>query len=63
LKKEREKIANLLLEMFSNEKIKETAKMGSYGIQSVLEIMKNIPLINQEYLKRLEEERLEEFLT
>ena len=62
LKKEREKIADLLLEMFGNEKIKETAKMGSYGIQSVLEIMKNIPLINQEYLKRLEGERLEEFL-
>ena len=63
LKKEREKIANLLLEMFNNEKIKETAKMGSYGIQSVLEVMKNIPLISQEYLKSLEEERLEEFLT
>jgi len=47
--------------MFNNN-IKETAKMGSYGIQSILEIMKNVPLIDQEYVKNLEEERLEEFL-
>ncbi|MCE8162995.1 MAG: hypothetical protein I3273_00450 [Candidatus Moeniiplasma glomeromycotorum] len=62
LKQEREKVADLLLEMFRNKNIKDTAKMGRYGIQKIIEIMKELPTIGQEYLKHLTEEKLEELI-